>query len=215
MVAAAHREKPDAVVVAGDLFDNARVEQSVVDWVAAELGALPCPVVVLPGNHDPAGPDSIYHRFDRGLSSRSIHVILKYEGEIVDVPETEFTMWGRAVVEHNPEFRPLVGVPPRPKGGWAVVLAHGLVMASDSATQRGSPIYPADMRGIAWDYVALGHVPRFGRVDTAPVPAFYAGDTANSLDGQPGGVIVTFGASSSVEVTWRGFGPLHPLGLLE
>ena len=76
----ADRYDVDAVLCAGDLFDSLDPGE---DWWGAlsdrlrERAAPTRPVVLLPGNHDPITPDSVYapsHPFRRGLPEH-IHVV--------------------------------------------------------------------------------------------------------------------------------------------
>ena len=176
----------DVLVIAGDLFDSGAVTADRVSWVAGELRRLNTPVVALPGNHDPWGARSIY----RGLLSHDVeglHVITASEGQ--SLVTAGVTFWGRALESHKPDFRPLMGVPQRPTG-WGVVLAHGLVMAGPEPTLRGSPIYPADLAQVTWDYIALGHWPQFRPIVGYPAPAYYSGALATSRDGRGGAVLV-------------------------
>ena len=46
------RKQADLFLIAGDLFDSNRVPESGVEFVNAELRRVPCPVVLIPGNHD-------------------------------------------------------------------------------------------------------------------------------------------------------------------
>ena len=50
-----------ALVVAGDLFDAPTPAASDVSAVCAGLGAIGCPVLVIPGNHDHGGAGSVWH----------------------------------------------------------------------------------------------------------------------------------------------------------
>ena len=200
-------ERFDACVITGDLFDDARVEQNLVDWVAEQLGSLPFPVVILPGNHDVQGSDSIYGRFDRERRYPTVRVLSNPDGELVHLPSANITVWGRPTVRHTPDFRPLLGIPPRPAQGWAVVLGHGYAEVSDDPTLGGSPIYPRDFNGIDWDYIALGHIPRFQQVKRSSAPAYYAGSSVCSEDDGPGGVaIVRFAEGAVASVCWRALG---------
>ena len=53
----------DFVLVAGDLYDDPSVTDDVVHQGCLRLSRVPCPVFVLPGNHDPCGtPDAVYAR---------------------------------------------------------------------------------------------------------------------------------------------------------
>src|SRR2546423_2988041 len=50
----------DVALLVGDTFENNRLPRHVVDRAAALISAAAMPVVLLPGNHDPAAPDSVY-----------------------------------------------------------------------------------------------------------------------------------------------------------
>ena len=52
----------DFVLVAGDLFDSTTPTGSTVLEVLEAIGAMPVPVLVIPGNHDHGGLDSVWHR---------------------------------------------------------------------------------------------------------------------------------------------------------
>src|SRR2546430_6077174 len=51
----------DIVVLAGDTFDCHRVPPVLLERAAAPISAAALPVVLLPGNHDPAVADAVYH----------------------------------------------------------------------------------------------------------------------------------------------------------
>jgi DNA repair exonuclease SbcCD nuclease subunit len=194
----------DILVIAGDLFDSSTVPAQRVLWVAEELRRLNKPIVALPGNHDPWGPRSIY----LGLLNRQIeglHVITAPRGESFCVGGVTF--WGRAVVSHDPGFRPLLGIPIRPPG-WGVVVAHGLVVAGNEPTPRGSPIYPADLRAANWDYIALGHWPQFRLIEGYPTQICYSGALATARHGQPGAVLVELD-ESQIGVSQVDLGPVY------
>lgn len=60
VVDVARREKVDFILVAGDTFEHNGVERIKVREVAKILGSAGCPVYVLPGNHDPLIPGSVW-----------------------------------------------------------------------------------------------------------------------------------------------------------
>ena len=43
---------PDAMLLAGDLFDHNRAAEPTIGWAMEMLGKLDFPVVMIPGNHD-------------------------------------------------------------------------------------------------------------------------------------------------------------------
>ena len=55
------QQAAQVVVVAGDLFDSPTPSSSDVSAVCAAIGAIPCPVLVIPGNHDHGAPGTVWH----------------------------------------------------------------------------------------------------------------------------------------------------------
>jgi DNA repair exonuclease SbcCD nuclease subunit len=192
----------DAIVVAGDMFDSPRVGPSILDWTARQLDRVQCPVVILPGNHDIYGDRSAFASLDFEQRCRDVHVLDQPGGELICLPDLDVAFFGRAVHDHDPSFRPVADVPPRPDMGWCVVIGHGLLLDDDRPTERGSPIYPSDLARIDWDYVALGHLPTFKHVQSVRVPVVYSGNTARSRDGRPGAVLVEMDPERGVTPTW-------------
>src|SRR6266516_2549418 len=55
-------ERVQVLLVAGDLFDNNRLPLPLLEATAELLDQAIPRVVILPGNHDPLTPDSVYQR---------------------------------------------------------------------------------------------------------------------------------------------------------
>jgi DNA repair exonuclease SbcCD nuclease subunit len=177
LVAAAATHDATAVLIAGDLFDHNRVSDAVVARAATLLAAMPCPVVVLPGNHDPYTSDSVYARAADRLPQR-VHVLRAAGGELVCLPGGGLQVWGQAHTSYD-DFHPF-GVPPRwaDAGGgrsWRVAVAHGHVVTTACDRRFSYRIAPEDLARLGADYVALGHWDTPTRVDGGGPPAWYAG----------------------------------------
>jgi DNA repair exonuclease SbcCD nuclease subunit len=197
---AAERLDVDAVLIVGDLFDHARVPDGTLDLAAAELGRLGRPVVLLPGNHDVLDARSVHDRFEVQSRCPNVQFLDDPEGSIAEVPGTDLVVWGRAMVEHEPLYRPMAGLPERRTDAWCIAAAHGLVVA-DERSGRSSTILPDDL-DVDWDYVALGHVHQH-RIMTGPrTVACYPGATASSDGGTPGVVLVELTSGQPVTLTW-------------
>lgn len=190
-VARAREERVDAFLIAGDLFDHVRVSDDAIRFAADRLASLACPVVVIRGNHDVYDGRSVHERLRVLAGLDHVLAIDDHDGTIVEVPETDLVVWGRAMLEHEPGYRPFAGLPEPPPGRWTIATGHGLVM-EDGPAERSSPIFASDLAAVTWDYVALGHVHVYREVRDHPTPVRYPGATAASRDGEPGVVIVDF-----------------------
>ena len=198
----------DAVLIVGDLFDHARVPDELLAWTAKELDRAERPVVLMVGNHDVLDEASVHYRF-RG-PERCVNLMLldDPDGSIVDVPGTDVVVWGRAMREHEPGYRPLAGVPPKPDGRWGIAAGHGVLTRGERRSHHSSPITMSEIEAIDWDYVALGHYHGHKVLREAPRPALYPGATAYSKQGEAGVVLVEFAPDAGASYEWRSLGPV-------
>jgi DNA repair exonuclease SbcCD nuclease subunit len=177
------------LLLAGDIFDNARVSDQVVEFFLEQVGRLSVPVVLLPGNHDLYGEGSVYHRplFRSGLPN--LYVFTRSQGEIIAFPELTLEVWGRAMPCHAPEFKPLAGMPSSHEGRWLVALAHGHFHFPHDVERRSSPIFPWEVAQATCDYLALGHWERHEDVSQGRVKAVYSGSPRGPSRSDPLGAV--------------------------
>lgn len=165
----------DALLIAGDVFDNARISDAVLEIFVSEIARAAVPTVILPGNHDLYDSASLYLRAPFANRPANLHVITGTRGQTLSFPELSLDVWGRAMDSHTPAFRPLAGIPTRRNARWRVAIAHGHFHYPDDTEERSSPIRPRDIADAGCDYVALGHWERFEDVSQDGVTAFYSG----------------------------------------
>jgi DNA repair exonuclease SbcCD nuclease subunit len=173
----ANRQAADLLLIVGDLFDSSRVGAEALDFALGTIAAARMPVVMIPGNHDAHDERSIYAGLAADRLPRNLHLILEPDGRTVDFPELATRLWGRALVEHSPDYRPLLGMPEPTAQTWNIALAHGFY-TEDSETFRSSPITPAEIAASRYHYIALGHIHLFGDVSNGGTRAFYCGTPA-------------------------------------
>lgn len=172
----ANGNRADLLLIVGDLFDSNRVSAEALDFAMDQIERARMPVVMIPGNHDAHDERSIYATVSPASLPRNLHLILDPEGVSLEFPELAARVWGRALVEHSPEYRPLSGLPEPVPHAWNIGLAHGFF--SETATNRSSPITPAEIEASGYDYIALGHIHVFGDVSQGRTRAFYCGTPA-------------------------------------
>jgi exonuclease SbcD len=190
----------DLVLIAGDLFDHNRVGDAILDWTVAQLDRAGRPVVLMVGNHDTLDTTSVHHRFEAGSRCRQVQFLDDPDGKTVEVPGTDIVVWGRAMLEHEPSFRPLHGHASRIDGRWHIIAGHGLWLGAAMAG-RSSPIFPEDIDALDADYVALGHLHAYQVVSEHP-PAVYPGATAYSRQREAGCVVVELVPGRETAFRW-------------
>jgi DNA repair exonuclease SbcCD nuclease subunit len=168
------------LVLAGDTFDCHRLPRDLIERAADLIAAAELPVVVLPGNHDPAVPDAVY-RQDRLAEIENLRVLGvtqedREDGvEAVLFPQLELEIWGRPHRDYF-DMNPFATLRPR-RTRWQIALAHGHQPVPD----RGARLRPGwligddEIAATGADYVALGHWNRAAKVGDGRVPAYYSG----------------------------------------
>jgi DNA repair exonuclease SbcCD nuclease subunit len=175
VLAVARAANADVVLLAGDTFDNNRVAVPVLDRTAQLLADAGRPVVILPGNHDPALPNSVFVR--GGLAAiPNVTVLGVTHEEAVDFPLHDLEIWGHAHRDYE-NMVPLRG--PRARSTrWQIAMAHGHYEPPETLATPLRPSWLFSDDAIAAteaDYLALGHWDRPVRVGNGVVPAYYSG----------------------------------------
>ncbi len=205
VIATARRVGADVLLLVGDVFDNHRVGPETLARVNAMLSeaAASMPIVVLPGNHDPAIPNGVYQR--GGLTDiRNVHLFGLTHDEHLHFPEFDLEIRGRP----HRDYEDMVPLRPgEPRGArWHIVLAHGHF---EWRRDRHNPLRPSwlisedEIAATGADYVALGHWDRPVAVGDGVVPAYYSGspELAKTIN------VIRLSPTTGVSVHRE---PLHP-----
>ena len=132
-------------------------------------------MVTLPGNHDLYHADSLYLREPFGDPPPNFHLFTDCDGQTLTFPHISLDLWGRAMLQHTPDFQPLAGLPAAHPDRWLVALAHGHFQFPEDTDLRSSPIRPEEVAQAACHYLALGHWERHFSVSQEETVAFYSG----------------------------------------
>jgi DNA repair exonuclease SbcCD nuclease subunit len=185
----------DLVLLAGDTFEHNRLPLDLLDRTAALLQQAGREVVMLPGNHDPAIPESAFHR--GGLAGlANVHVLGIDNDEAVLFPDWDLEVWGHAHRDYG-NMEPLKSPRPR-RTRWQIAMAHGHYEPTPDPSIVLCPswlISDAAIAATGADYVALGHWNRAVKVGSGAVAAYYSGSpdlaaTVNLVRLKPSGEVV-------------------------
>ena len=169
----AREEQVDLVLLPGDLFDGQRVHPETIEALTAALGSLDVPVVIAPGNHDPADGRSPYLTADW---PENVHVFTRPEMGAFEFPQLNCVVHGCAFVTPHRTAEPLQGFSAPEDGRLHLLCVHGEVgLGGDYG-----PIPPAALSRSGAAYAALGHIHSAGGLR-------WEGDTAWAYCGCPEG----------------------------
>jgi len=176
VLATAQALAADIVLLVGDTFDNHMVNPATIDRAGQLLADCRLPIVILPGNHDPATSDSIWlrGRFDE---IQTVAILGITNERIVAFPDHGIEFWGNAHRDYH-DMVPLADPPPRGRLPWQVALGHGHYEPPETWANPLRPswlISDAMIAATSADYLALGHWDRAARVGDGAVPAYYSG----------------------------------------
>jgi exonuclease SbcD len=175
VVGTARAESADLLLITGDLFDHNRVAAALADCVMDMLARSRLAVAILPGNHDPYSPDSVYRRT---AIPDNVHVFSSATGELRVLPELGVQLWGQAHVDYHdsapfsatPQWQADEGQPL-----WRIALGHGMYVRSDYERRFSYLIHNEDLARLDAHYVGLGHLEQHEAIGPAAACAWYAG----------------------------------------
>jgi len=140
----------DFILIAGDTFEDNGVSRRTVEDVAGLLFGAPCPVFLIPGNHDAAGTGSVWEQ--SRWRGGAVHVLTRPEA--VEVPGG--TLYPCPLFDRWSNSDPTAWIPREDTGAIRIGMAHGTV-AGLPDPERSHPIARDAAARAGLDYLALGH----------------------------------------------------------
>ncbi len=148
-VAASH--SAEFILLAGDTFEDNGVDRVLVQKTADILGKSPVPVCVIPGNHDPLVPGSVW---DHPAWGEQEKIRVLKAPEPVEIPGG--TLYPCPVLEKHSRKDPTAWIDATQSDGLRIGIAHGTVEGMpQAAPDHPVPRDAAQRTGL--DYLALGH----------------------------------------------------------
>lgn len=205
---AAEYHNVDAILCAGDLFDEPTPDREWWEPVAKKLAQfrLQRPIFLLPGNHDPLQPGSVFeaaHPF-RAMLPRWVHVVDRddFTFKLNDVA----TLYSRPCRSRAGQDDLAMLLPARADGDQSIRIGmvHGSTFdAVDCQTNFPIAKEAAALRG--FDYLAIGDTHSYRNVpEDARPPVVYPGAPEATTFGEPGaGNVVTVFVTRSRKVDFR------------
>jgi predicted phosphodiesterase len=159
VVQAAVDNGAEMIVLTGDVFEDNAVDRLLVRKIGEILRAFPRPVYIIPGNHDPLVPGSVW---EHSVWKEAANVTIFSKSEPVELDNC--ILFPCPLHEKYSTKNPTSWINAKDVTKPAIGLAHGNV----EGIPNGEPDYPiprntANRLGL--DYLALGHWHSFARYD--------------------------------------------------
>ncbi len=151
------------VLVAGDLFDDHSVSKSIAEraFTLFEGKTIPCPVYIIPGNHDPLTPGGVWDRDPWTREQPTKHVRLLREPMPVAVPGLPVVIFPCPLRNRNSIDDPTTWISDHPRiDGDRTIhigLAHGSLNLIPNLPLDDHLIRKDAADHYRLDYLALGH----------------------------------------------------------
>lgn len=142
----------DMVIIAGDLFETSFVTRETVAILRRDFSMLDCPVIITPGNHDPAEENGIW---SKNLFPDNVYVFTTPSLTHFSFDSLNCDVYGWAFTSSNMTECPLQGQHPEDSSRINILAAH-----CDITSPIGNkcPVSVPVLRDFGAEYCALGHI---------------------------------------------------------
>ncbi len=159
----ANTHRVDFVLIAGDVFDDHSISTTISEraFTLFEGKSMPCPVFIIPGNHDPLVPGGVWDREPWTREQPAKKTVVLREANVYRPPDLPIAIFPCPLRNRNSIDDPTAWIANHPRGAddrdFRIGLAHGSlkIMPTLPEDDHLIRIDGADHYGL--DYLALGH----------------------------------------------------------
>ena len=182
----ARERNANAVTVAGDLFERARLSPDTAAFLVSEFERLaPIPVFVAPGNHDAADAGSLYQR---GRWPENVNIFVS--NRLTERPLTkEISLWsaGHLSPSERQNFLLHFQLPQTTPSRYHILLLHATLLSAPIPTNNShAPLTLEDIRQAGFTLALLGHYHTAQMARTGGTVAVYPGSAEPLGFDEPG-----------------------------
>lgn len=146
-------EKIKYLFISGDLYENQYIRKSTIEYINNLFKSIPeTKIFIAPGNHDPFLANSYYNIFKWPENVYIFNSEIKqYEFEDADI-------YGYGFSDFYCTDSKYEEIKIKNKEKINILVMHGSLNASKTLDMQYNPINENKLKGLGFDYVALGHI---------------------------------------------------------
>ncbi len=151
VIQVAKENDAEMILFAGDMFEDNAVDRSLVRQTGEILKSFGKPVFIIPGNHDPLAPGSVWEH-SVWKENKNLHVIQTAEA----IERENCILFPCLIKEKHSTKNPMAWISTRQESDKiCIALAHGTVESIPDVKDFPIPVDAPSRYNL--DYVALGH----------------------------------------------------------
>lgn len=151
VIQVAKENEAEMILFAGDMFEDNAVDRSLVRQTGEILKSFGKPVFIIPGNHDPLVPGSVWEH-SVWKKSKNLHVVQTAKA----IERENCILFPCPIQEKYSTKNPMDWIDPQQESEKiCIAIAHGNVGSISGESELPIPVDAPSRYGL--DYVALGH----------------------------------------------------------
>ena len=152
VVEVANSHQADFIIVAGDLFQDNSVDRSLVMETASILSKFKGDVFIIPGNHDPLVPGSVWDHQPSWERYENVKIFRENKPEFLN----SCVLYPCVATSKYNSNDPTAWIDAKSQGQISIGIAHGNIDALQNEA-KDTPIAKDAASSSGLDYLALGH----------------------------------------------------------
>ncbi|NLG88990.1 MAG: DNA repair exonuclease [Clostridiaceae bacterium] len=146
----------DFLLISGDLYEHEYAAKSTVNWLNEQFSKLgDKPVIIVPGNHDPYVKNAWYRIYPW---NENVRILTTAAPDFTDSTKNVY-FYGIGFDTFRQERLPEIKPPSVSADNINICLFHG-TLDMDFTGNPYNPVSSEELRGLGFDYYALGHFHR-------------------------------------------------------
>lgn len=162
----------DYFFICGDFYEHEYVKQSTIEYINNQFKEIPnTKIYIVPGNHDPKVANSYYSKYKW---NDNVYI---FSSEIEKISEENINIYGFGFDNFYMKNTKINEIKIDEPNKINILLTHGSVDGGSDELREYNPMKEQELKGLGFDYIALGHIHKSNYNEAQPSKVIYPGST--------------------------------------